>query len=201
MLFFFNKINEELLTANSYLQNCLPCQRNILSWEIKTHTTNQQNATNSPYSFCIGMRLRLVWCFQTSLMKTCWNLQVAANRMLFSFPGLCFSHCFLCIQTGNYGIVWSVNNNSERSMTLREEKLQYLTNSQFSFKILVYCSSGSWAGFSTSSYFLLLSCNFGAGHTEYPSPFLSYSSHVFQKVLPWRPACFDTPRGQNSKCQ
>lgn len=76
MLFFFNKLNEELLTANSYLQNCLPCQRNILSWEIKTHTTNQQNATNSPYSFCRGMRLRLVWCFQTSLMKTCWNLQL-----------------------------------------------------------------------------------------------------------------------------
>lgn len=124
--------------------------------------------------------------FQTTSTKTCWNLQVAANGMLFSFPKLYFSHCFLCIQTGNHAIVWWVINTSERSMTSHGEKLLCLRNSQFSFKVLIYCSLGSSAGFSTSSYFPRLSCNFGAGHPEYTSPFLSYSSHVFQKVLSWR---------------
>lgn len=151
------------------------------------------------------MKLKLGWCFQTSLMKICWNLQVAAKRMPFFLSGLCISHSFLCIQTGNYAIRWSDINSSERSMSLQGDKLQYLTNSQFSLKVLIYCSLGSWAGFSTSSYFLPLSCkkgnNFGAGHTEYTSPFLSYFFHVFQEVLSWRPACFNTSRKQKSKCR
>lgn len=73
-------------------------------------------------------------------------------------PGLYISHCFLCIQTSNYAIVWSAINNSERSMILQGDKLLYLTNSQFSLKVLIYCSLGNWAGFSTCSYFLPLSC-------------------------------------------
>lgn len=65
-------------------------------------------------------------------------------------------------------------------------KITVLDKQPILFQGLIFCSLGSWADFSTSSYFLLLSCNFEAGHTEYTSPFLSYSSHVFQKVLSWR---------------
>lgn len=65
-------------------------------------------------------------------------------------PPLFIFHSFVLIQTGNYAIVWSGISHSERSMTLEGDKLQYLSNSQFSVKALLI---ESWAGFSTSSYF------------------------------------------------
>lgn len=91
---FFNKLSEELLTVNSSLQNCLYCRRNILSWELKTHTTKQQNATNSPNSFCRRMRLRLVWCFQTASTKTCWLLPMGCCSLSQSCIFLTVSFAF-----------------------------------------------------------------------------------------------------------
>lgn len=124
-----------------------------------THSTKNQNETTSPNSFHRGMELELWWCFQTGLMKICWNLQVTAKRMPFPFSQgwvfltVCFAFKLATMQPCD-----QIINNSERSITLQGDKLQYLTNSQLSLKVLIYCSLGSCTGFSTSSYLLSLSC-------------------------------------------